>query len=352
MAKKHIEYPWRDKVCNSAQIGGIETSVLDNGPGKGVRIAWVNTGAGLRYKVVIDRALDIADAFYNQHSLSWLSHAGVTAPRPDANSGLEWLYSFGGGLLATCGLTHIGGPESDENEERGLHGRIGNNPATVESIVQPDPAAGKVDMSITAVVKQSRLFGETLELRRTIAGVIGWPGIRIRDVVTNRGGATCPHMILYHCNFGYPLVDEGSEFIWKGHCESLGRDIDDAIFNSRVNFKKCRGPMEAHRTAEACGVVDVTANSKGICTVGLYNRKLRLALVMKYKKKQLPALTNWQHWGFGDYITALAPGTNPPIGQNKARELKKLVSIGPGQSRTYELELAVVTDKKQIDKLK
>ena len=65
MAKKDHGLNWQNKVNNTAQIGGIETSVLDNGPGKGTRIAWVNTGTGLRYKVVIDRGLDIVDAFYN-----------------------------------------------------------------------------------------------------------------------------------------------------------------------------------------------------------------------------------------------------------------------------------------------
>jgi hypothetical protein len=124
MSKKESAFDWQNKVSNHAQVGGIETSVLDNGLCKGTRIAWVNTGAGLRYKVVIDRGLDIADAFCNQHSLVWLSHTGVTAPRPDANLGLEWLYSFAGGLLTTCGLTHVGGPEKDEFGERGLHGRI------------------------------------------------------------------------------------------------------------------------------------------------------------------------------------------------------------------------------------
>jgi len=114
MATRNPTFDWQDKVGNFAQIGGIETSVLDNGPGKGTRMAWVNTGSGLRYKVVIDRGLDIVDAFYNQYSLAWLSHGGVTAPRPDANRGLEWLWSFAGGLLTTCGLTHVGGPESDE----------------------------------------------------------------------------------------------------------------------------------------------------------------------------------------------------------------------------------------------
>ena len=141
MAAKNKQFAWQDKVGNVAQVGGIETSVLDNGLGKGTRIAWINTGAGLRYKVVIDRGLDIVDTFYSQHSLAWLSHAGVIAPRPDAHTGIEWLWSFAGGLLTTCGLTHAGGPEDDEFGQRGLHGRVSNLPAEVESIVQPITSA-------------------------------------------------------------------------------------------------------------------------------------------------------------------------------------------------------------------
>ncbi len=46
--------------------------------------------------------------------------------------------------------------------------------------------------------------------------------------------------------------------------------------------------------------------------------------------------------------TALEPGTNPPIGQAKAREQKKLIHIAPGKSRTYDLEMTILTDKGQI----
>ncbi len=349
MAKKDSAFAWQDKVGNVAQIGGIETSVLDNGLGKSTRIAWVNTGGGLRYKVVIDRGLDIVEAFHNQHSLAWLSHAGVTAPRPDANRGLEWLYSFAGGLITTCGLTHVGGPESDEFGERGLHGRISNLPARIESVIQPDLRTGKLEMSITAVMEQSRVFGPNLELRRTISSTLGEPAIRIHDVVTNLGNTPTPHMILYHCNFGWPLVDEGTDIICKGHWASRGLDMDNAVFNSKRNFKKCSKPLESHRGGgEGCAFIDVTADKKGMCTVGLHNRKLGLALALKYSKKQLPWLSNWQHWGPGEYVTALEPGTNPPIGQGGAREQKKLIHLAPGKSRSYDLEMAILTDKKHI----
>jgi len=351
MATADPKFNFQNKVINYAQVGGIETYVLDNSPGKGTRIAWVNTGSGFRYKVVIDRGLDIADAFYNQHSLAWLSHSGVTAPRPDANRGLEWLRSFAGGLLTTCGLTHVGGPESDEFGERGLHGRISNIPARLESIVQPDPIAGKLVMSITAMVNESCVFGPNLELRRTISSTLGEPAIGIHDVVTNLGNAPTPHMILYHCNFGWPLVDEGTDIIWKGKWASRGLDMDNAIFNGKHNFRKCQKPIESHRGGgEACGFIDVIPDKKGVCTVGLYNRKLGLALAIKYKKKQLPWLANWQHFGPGEYVTALEPGTNPPIGQSKAREQKELIHIAPGKSRTYDMQLTVLTDKKQINR--
>jgi hypothetical protein len=349
MAAKKTQFNWQGKVVNHAQIGGIETSVLDNGLGRGTRIAWVNTGSGLRYKVIIDRGLDIADAFHNQYSLAWHSHAGVTAARPDANKGLEWLWTFAGGLVTTCGLTHVGGPETDEFGERGLHGRFSNLPAQVESIVQPDLDRDNPEMSITALVKESRVFGPNLELRRTISGALGEPAIRIHDVVTNVGNCRTPHMLLYHCNCGWPLVDKGTKIVWKGRCVSRGLDMDNAIFNEARDFRTCQGPLERHRgTGEACGFIDVTPDGDGMCTIGLANEKLGVAVAIRYKKRQLPSLANWQHWGPGEYVTGLEPGTNPPIGQAKAREQKKLLHLEPGQSRTYDLEIRVLTREQDI----
>jgi hypothetical protein len=351
MSRKNAKFPWEGKINNHAQVGGIETSVLDNGLGKGVRIAWVNTGSGLRYKVVIDRALDIVDAFYNQYSLTWLSHCGITAPRPDANRGVEWIYSFGGGLLTTCGLTHIGPPESDEYGERGLHGRVSNIPASLESVVQPDPVSGKLEMSITATVKESRLFGPNLELKRTISSTIGESVIRIHDVVTNRGNVPSPHMILYHWNFGWPMIDEGVDIVWRGKWQSRGLEMDNELFNNKHDFRKCQKPLELHKGGhEAAGFIDPACDSKGFCTVGYHNRKLNMAVSLKFNKKQLPCLTNWQHWGPGEYVSALEPGNALPIGQGKFREEKKLTFIDAGKSKTYDLEISVLTDQSRIEK--
>lgn len=326
--------------------------MLDNGAERGTRVAWINTGTGLRYKVVLDRAMDIAEAFYQQHSLAWLSHAGVTAPQPFSNHGLDWLKTFGGGLLTTCGLSHVGGPEADATGERGLHGPISNLPAEVESIIQPDLLAGRMAMSLTGRMRQTQALGPNLELKRTISSMLGQAVIRLHDEVTNRGNLPAPHMLLYHCNFGWPLVDEGTELIWRGTWQSPGEVHDAKIFREGNNFRRCPAPLAAHRgTGEEVAFIDITPDSAGQCVCGLHNAQLGLAVALRFPKQQLPWLTNWQHWGPGEYVTGLEPGTNPPIGQAQARAQNKLIYLAPGESRQYTLELEVLTDEAKINEL-
>ena len=346
-----MEHSWNNKISNPAQLGGIETSTIDNGAGRGTRIAWINTGTGLRYKVVIDRAMDIAEAFYNQHSLAWLSHLGVRFPEPFSNEGTNWLRTFGGGLLTTCGLDHVGGPEADEFGERGLHGAISNSRAEIESILQPDPVAGKIEMSITGIMRPSQVFGPSFELKRTISGVLGEAKIKIHDEVINKGNTPAPHMILYHFNLGWPLVDEGANILWKGSWQPRDKKSENQIFKKGNNFHKCLAPLEEHSGGgEAAAFIDPVTDKDGKYSCGLHNPELGIAMALRFNKKQLPSLTNWQHWGKGEYVTGLEPSTNPPIGQALARKQNKLIQIPAGGKRTYDLDLEILTKKGDIQK--
>ena len=341
-----VDKPWLDKISNPKQLGGIETSILDNGLGKGSRIAWINTGSGLRFKVVIDRAMDISDAFYNEHSLAWHSALGEVNPQPFSDKGADWLRTFGGGLLVTCGLSHVGGPESDEFGERGLHDQISNTPAQIESVIQPDPVMGNFDMSITGIIRQGHPLGPNFLMKRTVSATLGEPVIRIKDVITNRGNTTIPHMLLYHFNFGWPLVDEGCEIVWKGQWTPRESGSQNQIFKEGNNFRTCLPPIEAHSGGgEEAVFVDIEADEKGLCECGIRNKKLGLDLNLTFHKDQLPWFTNWQHWGKGEYVMGLEPGTNPAIGQKKARETGALIFLEPGESKEYELAIRVLNNK-------
>jgi hypothetical protein len=327
---------WQDRISDVRQLGGIETSVLDDGRGRGVRVAWVNTGSPLRYRVVLDRAMDLADAFFGEHALAWISPVGIAAPNPAAHQGMEWLRAFGGGLMATCGLSHTGGPESDARESRGLHGRVSNLPAAVTAIRQPDPVHGEHTMSLAGVVREATLFGPHLELRREISSRLGEPALWIRDRVANRGNAPAPHMILYHFNLGWPLVDEGAEIQWKGNAEwPVLASPDDAPGTGR-NFMRCPAPLDTHRgSAEDCGFITPEPDSEGVCRTGVRNARLGLSLEISFRYDQLPCLTNWQHWGPNDYVMGLEPGTAFPEGQIAARKAGRLIMLQPGESRDY-----------------
>jgi len=342
----------KGKIGNRAQIGGIELVVLDNGPAKGSRVAWIDTGAGLRYKVLIDRGMDIGEAFFLHHSLAWVSHAGVVNPEPMSDRGIDWLRTFGGGLLTTCGLSHAGGPEEDSYGSRGLHGRISNTPAELIQIDQPDPQVGKMDFSITGVVLETQVFGPHLQLTRKISGMLGDPYLRIEDAVVNRGNTVAPHMLLYHVNFGWPLIDEGADLIWSGEWTSRDQDPNNRIFNVSNNFKKCPPPLPAHSgSGEDVAFIDPTADTAGNYTAGVYNANLAFGIAMEVQKRQLPWLINWQHCAENEYVVALEPGTNPPIGQARAREKGVLIQLEPGEHRNYRLDFRIVTSDEDINKL-
>ena len=66
----------QNKLSNFRQIGGIETSIIDNGPERGTRIAWVNTGSGLTYKLLLDRCMDIGEAYFNVIGLACIGANG------------------------------------------------------------------------------------------------------------------------------------------------------------------------------------------------------------------------------------------------------------------------------------
>ncbi|MFA7472521.1 MAG: aldose 1-epimerase family protein [Spirosomataceae bacterium] len=338
---KLTDLKWEDKISNPSQMGGIETYVIDNGPGRGTRIAWINTGSGFRYKVVIDRGLDIADAFYNQYNLSWISHLGITPPQPFSAKGIDWLRTFGGGLLTTCGLSHVGGPESDEFGERGLHGHISNIPAELVNISQPDPLTGKLDFSITGIMRETKPFGPSLELHRTISGTLGSPMLRIQDKVINRGNTPAPHMLLNHFNFGWPLIDVGTDLKWEGDWTTRNGDRNGIIFKEGNSFKKAPAPLPSHNgSGEEVAFIDVVHNN-GKSSCGLFNPHLQFGVTIRFNKSELPWLTNWQHWGKNEYVTGLEPGTHPPIGQAAARANGTLIEIQPGESRSYDLQVEI-----------
>jgi hypothetical protein len=344
------------KFINPHQVGGIESYTFDNGPARGTRALWVNTGGGLRYRVLPDRGLDVDQAFFNQHSLTLLAHKGVTPPRADAlRHGLDWLRGFGVGLLTSCGPTNIGAPATDNGEEVGLHGPHSGTAATIESVIQPDPRAGRTEMSVTASLRYGAFYGPCIELRRTITSKLGENWIDVRDELFNAGNEDQPHGWLLHINMGYPLCDEGSLFCYDAERVDPLPEGPAREWFARPDgaYKRIPGPQKAHHgpNSVVAYLYPRAKGSGGETTVGVVNERLGFGLAIHYNTREFPRLANWQHWGEHEYVGALEPTTGGVEGRDKDRQRGWLQTLPAGGRKSYHYRLEVVSDKKGLGEL-
>jgi len=347
-------FPDLTRFINTAQIGGIDAYVIDEGPARGVRVLCVNTGAGLRYRVLVDRGLDIDQAFFNHLSLTFLSHKGVTPPTRALDRGLDWLKGFPVGLLTSCGPFNIGAPCTDNGEELGLHGPHSNTAAALESVILPDLHAGRDEMTIVGRVRYGALYGPCVELKRTIRSRIGQNVITITDEFANAGNTAVPHAWLLHVNFGYPLVDAGAEFCARDQkVEPIsGSEASAAVFKPGGPYKKIPAPLAEHSgPASWVGYLYPKPERNGQATVGIVNRALSLGVALRYDTRQFPRCANWQHWGRYEYVCALEPSTGSVEGRNRDRAAGILGELKPGGRRKYEYSIEVVTDRAGLDAL-
>jgi len=323
-----------------SQVGGVRLSEGRDGRAKGVSIVDFNLGNGFEFSVVPDRCLDVFDCRYQGIPIAWHSVAGLSAPSFYEPQGLGWLRTFGGGLVATCGLTHVGSPTVDEGQELGLHGRANTLPAVG---VQ---AAGAWEgdeylMWATGEMRQSVTFGENLSLRRKVSAKLGEQHFVIDDVVRNDGFRTTPHQILYHVNTGFPLVDAGSRLL---SASAVVTPRDAEARKGAQEWNLFTDPVPGY--AEKCYYHDMTVDAEGYVRVAVVNFTLwrgePFGLYLKYRKEELPRFIEWKMMGEGDYVVGIEPANCGVEGRNIDREKGTLVMLEPGEERHYRLEVGLI----------
>lgn len=199
-----------ERVGTMAQLAGIRPYVLREGRKNGVSAADLWNGSGLSMTVLSDRASDIYSVTYQGRSLCWLSGVGASGPWFAHNGPFEWDKNFGGGMLATCGLTTAGLPSADAGETLNLHGDIANLPAE-EVNCRTFWEGDDYWLEYSSRTYQAKPYAENLCLTRQIRMRMGDNTIYLHDRVENLGFSATPLMLIYHMNFGYPLLDEGAK---------------------------------------------------------------------------------------------------------------------------------------------
>ncbi len=335
------------RVGDISQIAEARHVQLVEGNERGVDAVEFRTGTGFNFTVLPGRGMDISYAEYCGKPLCWRSSTGdVASPYYDPE-GLRWLRNFFGGLVATCGLTTAGAPSTDQGEELGLHGRIGNTPA---KHVWVDGAWDGDDYVMWAQgkMRETRVFGENLQLTRKITAKLGETRFWIQDTVENMGYETSPLMILYHINGGYPAIDGGTELI-SPTTSATPRDEDARV--DAEHYYKIEPPTPHFR--ERCYYHDMKADSDGFVTAALVNKGIPggFGFYVKYRPDQLNTFTEWKMNGEGTYTVGMEPANCRVQGRALERERGTLQFIQPGEKRQFDLEIGVLTSLAEIKAL-
>jgi hypothetical protein len=322
-------------VGNLTQLGGCRHYTLTDGWARGLRAIDINTGGGLQYTVLPDRAMDISLAAYKGSNLVYLTYNGETSPYYYEPEGIGWLRTFNGGLLTTCGLTYLGSPCTDGGESLGLHGRVSTTPA--KQLADDSGWTGEdYLLKVSGIIEEGYLFGNKLRMKREISSVLGRNEIHLKDTITNSGNKTSPLTILYHMNFGYPFLSENTELIIDP-AETLARDSDASAGLSE--FRSFIGPQAAYN--EQVFFHTMKGNESGETGVEIINRKLRTAVAIKFNIKSLPFVSQWKMMASGEYVLGIEPGNVHSKSRTTLRDEYRLPVLEPGESAFFELDIMV-----------
>jgi hypothetical protein len=324
------------------QLGGLRRAQWLEGPESGVEEIQVRTGAGLSYSILPSRGLDIGLAEFGGIPLCWLSPNGEVHPAFYDDRGLAWLRTAAGGLLMTCGLTQVGSPGVDGGEELGLHGRAHHTPAR-QVCAESYWAGDEYFTVVRGKVEETSIFGWNLRLTRHISSRLGKNEIVIRDVVENAGFELAPHMMLYHFNFGFPLLDAETEIHFpSGRVTPRESELPiEGLENWQAPQPGFRERVYYHE--------NLSTTADGMASITLRHPHFPPAdkpvmVRLAWETGSLPLLVQWKMPGEGTHVLGIEPANCHVEGRAAERERGTLVMLAPGQTVEYLLTLTILEE--------
>lgn len=319
-------------ISRSDQLYTLRRVELREGRAKGCEVIEVCTAGGLQVDILPDTGLDIGQCRYKGINISWMSKNGYDSPTVIAPYETEFLHTFPGGLLYTCGLRSAGPANRDGDEWHPLHGRYhGLAAEQVCASVEND------EIIVKGTIRETALFGHVLEVKRTIRIPCFGSSITVEDQVSNLTLRDEEVMQIYHCNFGYPLLSEKATLILPEDRETiprtefartgLGREckFDPPIDGEeeRVFFQKMRSEFWAT----------------------LRNPDLGVEMTISWSGDTLPILSQWRSMASGDYVLGLEPANCYIMGRSEERKNGTLPVLKAFETITNTVKFDFVEEK-------
>jgi len=331
------------RVGDVDQVAGVRRVRLEDGPEDGVTAVEVRTGAGLNYTVVPSRTMDVSTAECDGIPLAWRTGAGEVHPAYVYRTS-GWNHGWFGGLLATCGLDNAGSPGQDELGSFAQHGHANGLAARQLSYgARWEGETYKLWVEGELRQKEAWMPGTfDVVLRRRIESELGGRTIRIVDRVENMSIAPSPLILLYHVNFGYPLVGPEAEIVSRARrlVPFRGGEHDPAAL--RISDPTDTFTSQGH-THE-----DMAPDADGNYEGAILNDRLGVGVALRFPAAEMPSFRQWKALVQRRYVVALEPANHAGGNRVQARERGHLPMLDPGETRTFHLDITVLRGAKEL----
>ena len=351
------EWQHQGQDADSGAKWSIRKSTLRGGKQEGVDIVEIDNGQ-MRIVVCPTRGMSVLRVISHDLRLGWDSPVQeIVHPQYmdlQSRGGLGWLEGFNEWLVR-CGLESAGGVGEDTfiNNVGGeakmqltLHGKIGNIPASVvEVIVEEEPFTR---IRLRGRVDERMFFGPQLELWTEISVTPNLREFRMEDQVTNRSDQPQEFQLIYHVNFGRPILEQDAQFVapLRRVAPMNARAAEDV-----KSFARYKAPTPGYVEQVYC--LHPLADSSQRTLVMLRNSAGDRAVSMAYSLEQLPYLTLWKNTASeaAGYVTGIEPGTGFPNHRKFEREHGRVPKLAGGETRRFAFDVGLHATSEQVSKV-
>jgi hypothetical protein len=326
--------------------GSVSTLVLAEGLRGGMRVIEVDNGR-LKFWLLPERGMGIWKIWVDGIEFGWQSPVrGPVHPSYvtiHESNGLGWLDGFDE-LLCRCGLESNGAPEFSENGQLKypLHGKIANLPAHYLA-AEFNPESHEI--LVKGEVDEARFHHQRLALASTVSTEIGGKSLCIRDTVSNYSARSAQFQLLYHINFGLPLLGAGATVL--APIKNLVPRTAEAA-EAIDEWSVMRAPTVEF--SEQVYFMELLGDESGSSQVMLKNAAGTLGVSIHFNLSQLPYFTLWKNTAAvaDGYVAGLEPGTNFPNPRSFEEKQGRVETLMAGESKDFEVHLTFHLDADDV----
>lgn len=325
----------------------ISMTRLGGGKQEGVDLVMIHNGK-LTITVVPARGMSILDVRRDDKvELGWKSPvAEVVHPKfinLESRGGLGWLDGFNE-WMTRCGLEFAGHPGLDQFTTNtgdqasmmlSLHGKIGNIPASVAVVVVRQDR-----IAIRGRVSERMFYGPKLDMQTEVSIAPGEDAFRITDSVKNSGAFDQEFQLIYHANYGQPLLNAGSKLLAATKSVT---PMNDHAAKSVADYATYKGPTKGF--VEEVFLMEPLSDKDGKTVALLSNATGDKGTSLTWSVSELPYLTQWKNTAAeaDGYVTGIEPATGYPFNRRVERHFGRVPKLAPNQTRTFTLDFGIHT---------